>query len=367
MLTLLLITSLFTVGYTNKCPDGTQQIGSGGAAGAVQSGSSKTRVTIEDCKYYCLEMQANCKSFSFDTDVNNAGLSLCIPYRLDRIAGVISNHPRADQVLCAMEMCPLGTAQIGPDGSVGSRQVAAPRNGLTIEGCRDYCRSGRGCESFLYDDNYKSNSGYSDLSLRYSSCILYGEDDVSTVLPDTHYYADALLCALYDSDTVICPHDTTQIATTGSFFYAPMVRYYTGFSKEVCRNACNYYRDCTAFAYDSDYGRENVGPSLCRLYNANSNTRIGQYPSGRHYSDTILCATRIFSAQAPDVFSFDVNEKFTEISGNYVIYIIGFVGIMVVVNAICVMMYCWNKLKRNEVNYKLVSMRSDAETDVEHQ
>eukprot|EP01084_Bolivina_argentea_P034073 63039_1 len=217
MLTLLLITSLFTVGYTNKCPDGTQQIGSGGAVGAYQSGRYKTGVTVEDCKYYCLEMQANCKSFSFDTDVNNAGLSLCIPYRLDRIAGVISNHPRADQVLCAMEMCPLGTAQIGTDGSYGTKYLAH-RTGMPIETCRDYCRSTLGCESFFYDDNYRSNSGYSDLSLRYSSCILYGEDDVAGVLPDTHTYADALLCALYDSDTVICPHDTTQIATTGSFF-----------------------------------------------------------------------------------------------------------------------------------------------------
>eukprot|EP01084_Bolivina_argentea_P266548 452117_1 len=120
MLTLLLITSLFTVGYTNKCPNGTQQLGTAGAVGEIQSGG-KMGVTVEDCKYYCLEMGADCKAFSFDKDVNNGGLSLCIPYRLDRISGIISqtaNNPRSDQVLCAMEMCPLGTAQIGPDGSV---------------------------------------------------------------------------------------------------------------------------------------------------------------------------------------------------------------------------------------------------------
>eukprot|EP01084_Bolivina_argentea_P056754 103817_1 len=251
MLPLVLITLLFAVGYANECPYGTQQIGVGVLGHTSISGSHKTGVTVEDCKYYCLQRGRNCKAFTFDNDANGAGLSLCVPYMFDKprfYVNIPDDHPRSDQVLCAMEMCPLGTAQVGGAGAEGKKQVAIggagaygegtkqvanARTGIPIEACRDWCYAYRHiCKSFAFDDNYRHNSGESDR--RYSLCIPYGDDEVGGVFSDTHPRGDQLLCAIRDQDSVICPERTTQIATTGSGFYGRSIYYYVGMPIWMC-------------------------------------------------------------------------------------------------------------------------------------
>jgi len=179
---------------------------------------------------------------------------------------------------------------------------------------------------------------------------------------------------------VACPAGTTQIggagARTSTYDYGRM-QYYeepnTGLTVENCKLRCQYNSNCRAFTYDDDqYGGSNP-MARCSLYAVNQqmqpNADYGvMYGETHPNADQLLCGLDSrANAESPGLFSldgFDGNGETIQLS----VYLIYFVIGLVLVNIICLCMYYWNKCTKgsNKRKYKVVSMRSDTDTDIEN-
>mmetsp|Transcript_72975 Transcript_72975/g.65651 ORF Transcript_72975/g.65651 Transcript_72975/m.65651 type:complete len:494 (-) Transcript_72975:408-1889(-) len=165
------------------CPSGTNQIGSVGQqySGDRQLVGTFVYKTIEECADQC-RCNEDCFVFTFDNNVN--GKSLCKLWQSGQIVGNYqSSSQYAQEIICAVEVCPDGTSQIGGAGTRLRDLIGGVRGIAGPDSCKEKCEAQDGCKAFTFDFDTRTyhlrdrdGGDNTEDSTADNGCLLYSSD-----------------------------------------------------------------------------------------------------------------------------------------------------------------------------------------------
>ena len=267
------------------------------------------------------------------------------------------------------DTCPDGTSRIGEDGTFLRTGSLITLYGETIDNCKTDCEIRDACDAFTFDDDYLLDSGSQ------SQCMLheYDESIETGTFAQSHPRYDQVVCLMDIVDIpttteagLTCPDGTSQIGELGGrLIGATMVGRRFRWDIDRCKDTCTELDTCNAFQFDE------IPYQMCNLYTYDSDTIVGSSSA----TDQVLCyvdrcqlecgvASPNSPVNAGSGELFVINGDTAQVSMYIVYAVIG----LVLVNMICIGIMCWRKCvegRDNKLKYKVVSMSSDTETDIE--
>eukprot|EP01084_Bolivina_argentea_P242663 407023_1 len=369
---------------TITCPPGTKQIGEFGAdirgcgLEACEDRYQGDYPTIASCKSEC-EERTDCRTFTWapmDSDVNHPDKSVCTLY-----AGIephadpwLSVSGEAEQIMCRILACPLGSTQIGAKNAdiqgcgiedPGNCDVRYQDSYPTVKSCLSGCLSDDNCESFTW-----APQGGDPNHVPHSVCTLY-----DAIVPN-QLWGKQVMC-----EPLECPVGSSQVgdlnADIGGCGLEGCDPRYNYEDIYACLEGCKDRSDCVAFNWSPLSGDQNhPNKEVCTLYNSDNPTSTWDY-------EQIFCkvddgARRPIrgkpmrrrpkkSRKGSALFIDFTNGLVVDENGNAsqgMMYMMYLVFVLLVLNLVCLTVWnCKKSDKRSK--YALVSVNSDSEAIIQ--
>jgi len=185
-----------------ECPAGSEQIGETGQEYRGQLVGSFSYKTVSECAEQC-KCNDDCFTFTFDDNVS--GRSVCKLYQLGYMSS--SRYPSsssyAQEITCAMEVCPDGSSQIGGVGTgLSSSGLITGTMGVGgVESCMAKCQATNGCVAFTFDYdirtyvNRDSDGGSNARDVSDNGCWIF-RTAIPSSLGHHAYSRDGISCGL---------------------------------------------------------------------------------------------------------------------------------------------------------------------------